>query len=44
MLSLPAYLSKRERAIWHSTAQRLHLKSESTVRLSLHQHSRLFTD
>jgi hypothetical protein len=39
MLSLPAHLSKRERAIWHSAAQRLHLNSESTVRASLHQQS-----
>lgn len=32
VLSLPACLSKRERAMWHQEAERLALKSQSTVR------------
>lgn len=32
VLSLPPTLSKRERALWHGEADRLGLKSDSTVR------------
>lgn len=31
MLSLPASLSKQERAVWHKAAERLHLHSQSEV-------------